>query len=88
MRGIISEGPALSALGEPADAEAQAIELVLASLPDRTRAVADLRLRYQRSTREIAAEMKLTPQTIERHIRRATRALKAELPALLSSSAP
>lgn len=79
MRGIVCEGPALQPLGQPPDDIARGIEQVLAQLPPQSRAVAELRLRHQRSTPAIAAELHVTPATVERHIRRVTVALKAGL---------
>lgn len=83
MRGIISESPALQPLDQPPDAVREAIEQALAPLPPRTRAVAELRLRHQRSTAEIAGELHVTRSTVERHIRRVTEVLQLELPARL-----
>jgi DNA-directed RNA polymerase specialized sigma24 family protein len=84
MRGIISEGSALQPVGEPPDEVTVAIEKTLAELPPRTREVAELRLRYQCFTPEIAAELDITPATVARHIRRVTVALNEGLPARLA----
>jgi DNA-binding CsgD family transcriptional regulator len=52
-------------------------------MPVRQGQVAEHRLRYQRSTNEIARVMQLSPVPVERHIRRITVVLRAELQKLL-----
>jgi RNA polymerase sigma-70 factor (ECF subfamily) len=77
------------ALGPDADRNldtddiSRAIEQVLASMPPRQREVAALRLRDQLSSAAIAARLGISPRTVEVHIARATKALRAQLPALL-----
>jgi RNA polymerase sigma-70 factor (ECF subfamily) len=67
-----------------ADEISRAIEQVLATMPPRQREVAALRLRHQLSTAAIAQRLGISPRTVEVHIARATKALRAQLPALLS----
>jgi RNA polymerase sigma-70 factor (ECF subfamily) len=86
-RGVTAEGPALPPEGErklEADDITRAIEQVLASMPPRQREVAALRLRHQLSTADIAAKLGISPRTVEVHIARATKALREQLPALLT----
>jgi RNA polymerase sigma-70 factor (family 1) len=86
--GILSEAPALPAEGEDnieADEITHAIERVLATMPRRRREVAELRLRHQLSTAEISRRLAISPRTVENHLSRATKTLRAQLPALLSS---
>ena len=83
VRGIISEGPALPPRGEESDAITEAIEQVVDHFPARTRAIAELRLRYHRTTPEIAETLGITTRTVERHIPRIAADLRAELPARL-----
>lgn len=86
--GLRGDEPALSAEGEArvaGDEIARAIECVLAGMPPRQRQVAGLRLRGERTTPEIARELGISPRTVEAHIARATRDLRARLPALLSA---
>jgi RNA polymerase sigma-70 factor (family 1) len=86
-RGITADEPAL-----PPDAErtleedeiSRAIEEVLSTMPPRQREVAALRLRHQLPTAAIAQRLGISPRTVEVHIARATRALREQLPALLS----
>jgi RNA polymerase sigma-70 factor (ECF subfamily) len=87
-RGILGDEPAL-----PPDAHddlelheiSRAIEQVLGTMPPRQREVASLRLRHQLPTAEIARRLGISPRTVEVHIARATKALREQLPALLSS---
>jgi RNA polymerase sigma-70 factor (ECF subfamily) len=86
-RGMTGDEPALPPEGErklEADDITRAIEQVLASMPPRQREVAALRLRHQLSAAEIAAKLGISPRTVEVHIARATKALREQLPALLS----
>jgi RNA polymerase sigma-70 factor, ECF subfamily len=85
--GITVEGPALLPEGErklESDDITRAIEQVLASMPPRQREVAALRLRHQLSTAAIAEKLSISPRTVEVHIARATKALREQLPSLLS----
>jgi RNA polymerase sigma-70 factor, ECF subfamily len=85
--GMTGEEPAL-----PPDADrrletdeiSRAIEQVLATMPPRQREVAALRLRHQLPTAMIAQRLGISPRTVEVHIARATKALRDQLPALLS----
>jgi RNA polymerase sigma-70 factor (ECF subfamily) len=86
-RGIAGDEPALPAEGEARvemDEIIRAIEQVLAAMPPRQREVAALRLRHQLTTAEIAQRLSISPRTVEVHVARATKALRAQLPALLS----
>jgi RNA polymerase sigma-70 factor (ECF subfamily) len=90
-RGITGDEPALPPAGEAnveADEIARAIQQVLDAMPPRQREVAALRLRHQLSTAEIARRLSISPRTVEVHIARATKALRARLPALLSNRPP
>jgi RNA polymerase sigma-70 factor, ECF subfamily len=86
-RGIVADEPALPAEGEAnveADEIVRAIERVLAMMPPRQREVARLRLRGQLTAAEIAARLGISPRTVEIHLGRATKAMRAHLPLLLS----
>jgi RNA polymerase sigma-70 factor (ECF subfamily) len=88
-RGIAGDEPALPPDGESrvdADEITKAIERVLAMMPPRQREVAALRLRHQLTTAEIAQRLAISPRTVEVHISRATKALREQLPALLSGT--
>jgi RNA polymerase sigma-70 factor (ECF subfamily) len=82
--------PDEAALGPEADRALEvddiscAIEQVLATMPPRQREVAALRLRDQMPTAAIAHRLGISPRTVEVHIARATKALRAQLPALLA----
>lgn len=65
----------------------RAIDRVVEGMPPRQRAVALLRVRHRRSTAEIARELGISPRTVEVHVARSTRALRAQLPALLGVAA-
>jgi RNA polymerase sigma-70 factor (ECF subfamily) len=85
--GVTDEGPALPPEAEQkleADDVTRAVEQVLASMPPRQREVAALRLRHQLSTADIAKKLGISPRTVEVHIARATKALRQQLPLLLS----
>jgi RNA polymerase sigma-70 factor (ECF subfamily) len=87
-RGIVSDEPALRPEGDvnvEGDEIVRAIERVLALMPPRQREVAALRLRHQLTTIEIARRLDISPRTVESHLGRATSALRAQLPALLSA---
>jgi RNA polymerase sigma-70 factor (ECF subfamily) len=89
VHGIVSEEAALPPEGETrmdADEIVNAIEQVLKQMPPRQREVAALRLRHQLTTREIAERLSISPRTVEVHIGRATKALREQLPGLLSGS--
>jgi RNA polymerase sigma factor (sigma-70 family) len=79
-RGIIAKGPALP-LSAPEDAVTAAIERVLAMMPPRRRIVAELRLRHQRTTEDIASILGISPEAVERHVRRVTRDVRSALKA-------
>ena len=89
--GIVADEPAL-----PPDAECKleqdeitrAIEQVLNTMPPRQRQVAALRLRHQLPTAAIAEKLGISPRTVEVHVARATKALREQLPALLSGDGP
>jgi RNA polymerase sigma-70 factor (ECF subfamily) len=86
-RGITGDEPALAPEGDirlEAEEITRAIEQVLATMPPRQREVAALRLRHQLSTAAIAERLGISPRTVSVHIARATRALREQLPALLS----
>lgn len=86
-RGVIADEPALPPEGEKqleSDDITRAIEQVLAGMPPRQREVAALRLRHQLPTAEIARKLGISPRTVEVHVARATKALREQLPALLS----
>lgn len=86
-RGILAEEPALPPEADrnlEVDEISRAIEQVLDTMPPRQREVAALRLRHQLSTSEIAARLGISPRTVEVHIARATKALREQLPTLLS----
>lgn len=76
-------GPAEDS-GTDAEEIVQVIERVLAGMPPRQREVAALRLRHQLTTKQIATRLSISPRTVEVHIARATKALREQLPALLS----
>lgn len=69
------------------DEIAAAVERVLATLPPRQRAAAALRLRRELPTVEVARALGISPRTVEGHVARATRVLRARLPALLAGEA-
>jgi len=86
-RGIVAEEPALPPEADrnlDVDEISRAIERVLDTMPPRQREVASLRLRHQLSTAEIATRLGISPRTVEVHIARATKALREQLPALLT----
>jgi RNA polymerase sigma-70 factor (ECF subfamily) len=86
-RGVTADEPALPPEGEKqleSDDITRAIEQVLAGMPPRQREVAALRLRHQLSTADIAHRLGISPRTVEVHIARATKALREQLPPLLS----
>ena len=86
-RGIVAEEPALQPEADrnlDVDEISRAIERVLDTMPPRQREVAALRLRRQLSTAEIAKRLGISPRTVEVHIARATKALREQLPALLT----
>jgi len=86
-RGGAGEEPALPPDADrklDADEITRAIGQVLDSMPKRQREVAALRLRHQLSTAAIAQRLGISPRTVEVHIARATKALREQLPALLS----
>jgi RNA polymerase sigma-70 factor, ECF subfamily len=90
-RGIVSEEPALPPEADhnlDVDDVSRAIEQVLGTMPPRQREVAALRLRHQLSTADIARRLGISPRTVEVHIARATKALREQLPALLSDRRP
>jgi RNA polymerase sigma factor (sigma-70 family) len=60
-----------------------AIAHVMATMPPRQRAVATLRLHHHRSAADIGRELGISPRTVEAHVARATRTLRAQLPRLL-----
>jgi RNA polymerase sigma-70 factor (ECF subfamily) len=64
---------------------AGAVVAVLGAMPPRQRLVATMRLCEHRSTAEVARALGISPRTVESHLARATRALRAELPGLLGS---
>jgi RNA polymerase sigma factor (sigma-70 family) len=68
------------------DVIARAVAQVLDAMPPRQRAVATRRLRERRSTADIARELGISPRTVEAHVARATKALRAQLPALLAGN--
>ena len=85
--GIVAEEPALPPEADrnlDVDEISRAIEHVLDTMPPRQREVAALRLRHQLSTAEIAQRLGISPRTVEMHIARATKALREQLPALLT----
>jgi len=65
------------------DQISSAIQVVLEALPTRQREVAVLRLHHQMSAAAIAARLRISPRTVEVHLARVTRALRAQLPSLL-----
>lgn len=70
--------------GLPGDAAiAGAVARVLAAMPPRQRQVASLRLCERRPTADVARALGISPRTVEAHVARATRALRAQLPGLL-----
>lgn len=86
-----NEEPATPPQGESRmDAEdiARAIEQVLGTMPPRQREVAALRLRHQLTTKQIAERLRISPRTVEVHMARATKALRDQLPTLLSDGRP
>jgi RNA polymerase sigma-70 factor, ECF subfamily len=90
-RGIVAEEPALPPEADrnlDADEISRAIERVLGTMPPRQREVAALRLRHQLPTADIARRLGISPRTVEVHIARATKALREQLPALLSDRRP
>jgi RNA polymerase sigma-70 factor (ECF subfamily) len=90
-RGIAGDDAALPPAGEAnveTDEIVRAIERVLATMPPRQREVAALRLRHQLPTAAIAERLGISPRTVEVHIARATKALREQLPALLSNRPP
>lgn len=81
-----SDGPALLPEGEArveADDVARAVERVLRGMPPRQRQAAALRLHDHLTTAEIAMRLGISPRTVEVHLARALRVLRAELPRLL-----
>jgi RNA polymerase sigma factor (sigma-70 family) len=67
----------------PAGQVERAVLAVLEGMPPRQREVAALRLTAGMSTAAIADRLGISPRTVEVHIARATRALRAQLPGLL-----
>jgi RNA polymerase sigma-70 factor (family 1) len=75
----------------PSDAEAQiaadettaAVERVIAGLSHRQRQIAWMRLRDQLSSTDIAAQLGISPRTVEGHVTHLTRTLREQLPLLL-----
>jgi RNA polymerase sigma-70 factor (ECF subfamily) len=87
-RGITGDEPALSPDADrklEADEISRAIERVLATMPPRRREIIALRLRHHLPTAVIAQRLGISPRTVEVHIARATKTLREQLPALLSS---
>jgi RNA polymerase sigma-70 factor (ECF subfamily) len=75
---VIDEDPQLTT-----ERLSEAIGRVLAAMPPRQRQVAALRLRDGMSMAAIAAQLRISPRTVEVHLARATRALRDQLPRLL-----
>lgn len=86
--GVVAGGADVEAPVEPPDRDAieRAVTQVLAAMPPRQRAVATRRLRERRATADIARELGISPRTVDAHVARATKALRAQLPALLAAN--